>query len=295
LEGTLIYLTVFLPLLFTGWIDRLTKDAAIKFASGAPVFYGPFALVQQQNRGVVSGIYANVSPLLREVTLSTVAGFLLFIYFMIQYLIPSRSLIFRSGLSFLIGGILGNVSDRMLQGSVTDFLSMGNSSFLTPIFNLADVMQWVGYGLILFSLIQNPEVLFKTHEQRKSYWVNPKFQLSYCFNLMACGLGFSVISGAFTFTYLKIAFEQSAVTPMVASSILSCYFLVFALITVSFLIVLFILGMILSNRIAGPIFSFERFLEDLEKKGTGDFKLRSSDHFQHLEVLAKKLQGRKNQ
>lgn len=53
------------------------------------------------------------------------------------------------GLSFIVGGGLGNLIDRILRGSVTDFLFIHSSLFRTGIFNLADVAIMFGSSLLI--------------------------------------------------------------------------------------------------------------------------------------------------
>jgi len=60
--------------------------------------------------------------------------------------IPIMELI---GLSCIIGGSLGNLADRFLQGHVTDFLEFSFFSF--PVFNVADACINLGLGLVLIS------------------------------------------------------------------------------------------------------------------------------------------------
>ena len=55
------------------------------------------------------------------------------------------------GLCFVIGGGLGNLFDRIMHGSVTDFLFVKVGIFETGIFNLADVSIMTG---MLFIFIQ---------------------------------------------------------------------------------------------------------------------------------------------
>ena len=52
------------------------------------------------------------------------------------------------GLCFVIGGGVGNLFDRVLYGSVTDFLFVKVGFFETGIFNLADVSILAGMFLI---------------------------------------------------------------------------------------------------------------------------------------------------
>ena len=56
------------------------------------------------------------------------------------------------GLSFIIGGGIGNIYDRIVHGSVTDFLHIDLGLFRTGIFNMADVSIMVGMGIVLFSM-----------------------------------------------------------------------------------------------------------------------------------------------
>ena len=55
-----------------------------------------------------------------------------------------------NGLGFIVGGGIGNMIDRILLGSVTDFLHMDFVLFRTGIFNAADVSIMVGMFLLLF-------------------------------------------------------------------------------------------------------------------------------------------------
>ena len=55
------------------------------------------------------------------------------------------------GLTFMIGGGIGNLYDRIAYGSVTDFLHVDFVLFETGIFNLADVSIMIGMAIILVS------------------------------------------------------------------------------------------------------------------------------------------------
>ena len=56
-------------------------------------------------------------------------------------------------LGFAIGGGIGNMIDRLLYGSVTDFVHIRVGPLQTGIFNMADVSIMIGVGvLLLFAL-----------------------------------------------------------------------------------------------------------------------------------------------
>jgi signal peptidase II len=56
------------------------------------------------------------------------------------------------GLCFIIGGGVGNLFDRILYGSVTDFLYVKFGIFQTGIFNMADVSIMAGLFIILLQV-----------------------------------------------------------------------------------------------------------------------------------------------
>src|SRR6516164_3158834 len=99
----------------TWLVDQVSKAWANANLSELK-FFGPLGFVLHHNRGAILGTFSDLPPMLRVVSLSTGGAFLIFIYGAIQYLLPSRSMPLRSGMSLLLGGILGNVSDRIMHG-----------------------------------------------------------------------------------------------------------------------------------------------------------------------------------
>jgi signal peptidase II len=54
------------------------------------------------------------------------------------------------GICFIVGGGIGNIYDRLVYGSVTDFLHIDFVLFQTGIFNMADVSIMIGTCMVLF-------------------------------------------------------------------------------------------------------------------------------------------------
>lgn len=54
-------------------------------------------------------------------------------------------------LSFVIGGSLGNLIDRIIRGYVIDFISIKIGNYNFPIFNVADILIVIGVFLLLLS------------------------------------------------------------------------------------------------------------------------------------------------
>jgi signal peptidase II len=58
------------------------------------------------------------------------------------------------GLTLFIAGALSNWIDRVLRGSVVDFLNVGIHSLRTGIFNVADVAVMVGVALVALGALR---------------------------------------------------------------------------------------------------------------------------------------------
>ena len=60
-------------------------------------------------------------------------------------------------LGVILGGTLGNFVDRLHQGYVTDWISVGIGDLRWPTFNVADSSIVVGIGiLVVYLLLANP-------------------------------------------------------------------------------------------------------------------------------------------
>lgn len=58
-------------------------------------------------------------------------------------------------ISLIIGGIVGNILDRVIYGKVIDFISFQFGSYYFPIFNLADSFICIGVFLLLIEYIRS--------------------------------------------------------------------------------------------------------------------------------------------
>lgn len=288
------WLIVILPLLATWFVDRVTKMWAANLKQIVSV--GPLHFVLHHNHGAMLGLFSDLPSVLRIVSLSTGGAFLLCTYALIQYLLPIKSLTLRSGLSILIGGIIGNVTDRILWGYVVDFIVVGTPSLSSPAFNMADALQWVGYGLIVYAIIREGELLWPENNVRKQYWVNMAFQLKYCFMLMAVGLSLTLISLVFSYTYLRVTIQELVGNNLfLMNKFLVPFVITFIVICVAFCAILFAVGRLISHRIAGPLYAFERFLDEALTGTAKPLKLRTGDEFKHLEELAEEINSRLQQ
>jgi len=278
------------PLILTWLVDRFSKMAASGLTGISS--HGPVSFILHHNHGAMLGLFSDLPAVLRVVSLSTGGAFLICTYAIVQYLLPIRSLLLRSGLSILLGGILGNVFDRIIYGYVIDFVVLGTPTISSPAFNLADALQWVGYGMIVYAIMREGDLLWPENNARKQYWINKKFQLKYCLVLMAVGLGLTVISLVFSYTYLRVTIsELVGNNQFLLNKFLIPFVITFGIICTAFCGILFAVGRLISHRIAGPVYAFEKFLLEIMEGKDRPLRLRSGDEFRHLEGLAEKVRA----
>lgn len=69
------------------------------------------------------------------------------------------------GACFVIGGGIGNIYDRIMYGSVTDFLHIDFVIFRTGIFNMADLSIMTGMAIILVHSFVNKGLILEDQAQ----------------------------------------------------------------------------------------------------------------------------------
>ncbi|MES2802906.1 MAG: signal peptidase II [Bdellovibrionota bacterium] len=288
-DWVLVIATLFLAII----VDQASKNWAWEQPER---WIGPLHLILVQNDGAMLGLFSKLPAFLRVVTLSTSGFFILSLYAFLQFMIPVKVMRLRFGLSLLVGGILGNVLDRTYHGFVVDFISLQFGTFHTPIWNVADMIQWLGYGLLIFSLFKDGKQLWPDQDYRNKFWINKKFQLKYAFIFITSGVLISLICMVFSYTYFKLALKELGVYDDHAEYT-KAFLVSFGILVLAFSVSLFTIAKFISHRIAGPVYAFERFLSAaLDGKGLEEEKkalqLRAGDDFRHLEILAEKIRTR---
>lgn len=133
--------------------DRVTKQVAEATLAGRPrlSFLGDTVRLEYaENLGGFLGFGGDWSPATRLALLTVATGLLLAIAaaMAIRVRVTGSRLV---GLALFVTGGACNWADRMMRGSVTDFLNVGIGSVRTGIFNVADMAIMLGVGLVLYS------------------------------------------------------------------------------------------------------------------------------------------------
>ena len=135
--------------------DQLTKTVVrehVDYDEQIPVIKNHFTILKVENSGAFLSSGESLPIPVKFVLLSLLPLFIL--GYALYFLMIKRNLnrFLMIGISCIIGGGLGNLYDRMVFGSVTDFLHLDFVIFQTGVFNLADLSISLGTLLILISL-----------------------------------------------------------------------------------------------------------------------------------------------
>lgn len=143
-----IYLVALIGLLLDQSIKIIVSNLMTPFTSKI-IIKNFFELTFVKNTGGAWGILSNNLILL--IFVSTVALLVLNSYIKKEQHI-NNLMIFSYG--FLIGGILGNLIDRLFRGYVVDFFHFYIFGYDYPVFNIADILIVVGISLMLIEVIR---------------------------------------------------------------------------------------------------------------------------------------------
>jgi len=138
--------------------DQVTKyvvEKSIEFNTRYVIVPGLFNLTHTSNAGVAFGLGADstapwMAPLLILFSLAVIV--------LLVWLLATRRAggwFGQSGLALILGGAAGNVLDRVLRHSVTDFIDfhLGEHHWYT--FNLADSAIVIGAALVVLELFRD--------------------------------------------------------------------------------------------------------------------------------------------
>ncbi len=275
-----------LPFIVVIVIDQITKDLALRHSPHIEFLFFNFELLL--NRGMFLGGFSQIPELYRVVILSTTGFFAAFIFFVVQFFVPIKSSLFRSGFSIFVAGIIGNILDRARYGYVVDFMSLHVFSFQTGIFNAADVFQWIGVALIFYELIRHGQILWPEEERRGRKWIQPDFQMRFCLLVVGLTLGCLITISTFSWTFLSTTITPLATATQLEEIAFSYKYLCVLCILICCISV-FLFARNFSFRLVGPIIGFSEFLDTAMMGNLADFKVRQADEFQLLNQVAQRF------
>lgn len=130
-------------------LDQVTKYLVmVRFHLGESlvIIPGLFSLTYVRNLGAAWGILGGWNALLVLLSAGVLVALIVF-----RRSILTDSLIHRLSLGLMLGGIIGNLFDRIRLQYVVDFLDFYWTNHHFPVFNVADSAICVGVGLYMIS------------------------------------------------------------------------------------------------------------------------------------------------
>ncbi len=133
------------------WTKALVRGSFV-LGESRPVLDGFFNLTYVRNTGAAWGMFGGQNTSLTILSILMLAVMLLF----------RRSFLgdtweHRVALGLMIGGIVGNLLDRIRLGWVTDFFDFYVKNWHWPAFNIADAAICIGVGIYVVSAFWVPQ------------------------------------------------------------------------------------------------------------------------------------------
>jgi signal peptidase II len=144
-------------------VDQITKQlilSSIEYGTSIKLINNFLYLNHSQNKGAAWGIFQG-----KVVFLILVA--ILFLVYLIKMIKEDKKLTGLNVLAYglLLGGVFGNLADRIVMGYVVDFIEVHIFNYIFPIFNLADMAIVTGTFLMVFLIIKEWWVVGKNNSK----------------------------------------------------------------------------------------------------------------------------------
>lgn len=141
-------------------IDRFLKNAAaahLKDGGDVILIKNLIYLTYAENTGAAFSAFSNSTLLLSIVTLAALVAGILFLFFA-----KIESKLLNVAAAMILGGGAGNLTDRLMNGYVVDYIGTLFMNF--PIYNFADILITVGVAIICARLIYD---IIKDEKRKK--------------------------------------------------------------------------------------------------------------------------------
>lgn len=154
IKGWLIGL---IPAIFAlDWLTKRWIEKNVSFWDHHSVVPGLVAIVHAQNRGAAFSLFADAPDSVRAIVLIGVSGVVMLLVarmFWNALEKPAEHTLYGTiALALVLGGALGNLYDRVVRGSVTDFLLVYWRDWQWPAFNVADSAISTGAVLLVLEM-----------------------------------------------------------------------------------------------------------------------------------------------
>lgn len=140
--------------LFAFFIDQIVKLLAASYLTSISLIPGFLSLIYAKNEGVAFSMFWGNRWFIIIISILLI----LFLIYTIkkEYIEKNENSNFKNiTYGILIGGIFGNLFDRVFRGYVIDYIALNLFGYSFPIFNLADVFITIGVIFLLVTYLTN--------------------------------------------------------------------------------------------------------------------------------------------
>ena len=142
-------------------LDRLTKwyiQHSLSPFDQIPVLPDLLRIVHVENPGAAFGFLAEGNPALRGLILIGVSFLVMCLVLAALWMrnVTEEALINFLALGLILGGAGGNLYDRIVHGTVTDFIEVFHGTWSFPAFNVADSAITMGAACLLLNTLVRP-------------------------------------------------------------------------------------------------------------------------------------------
>ena len=124
-------------------------------------------ILHWRNTGSAFGLFPSLGGVITALSFIVTAAIL---YYFPQ--MPRQDWLLRLAMTLQLGGATGNLVDRLIQGHVTDFISVGNF----PVFNVADASISTGVAVLILGIFLKEREEKKKVAQENANLGNPPHQ-----------------------------------------------------------------------------------------------------------------------
>ncbi len=136
-------------------LDQISKIIAsiyLKLNTSLKVIPHFFYLTLCHNYGAAWGIFKDYKVL---IIIGTLLAIILIYHFIFCFKTNKRN---NLAFGLLIGGLAGNLIDRLIYGYVRDFLDFYLFKYDYPVFNIADIAIVIGIILLIYAVFKGEDV-----------------------------------------------------------------------------------------------------------------------------------------
>lgn len=145
--------TFIISVFLVAFLDQITKyliRSSMKIFDSIIIIKDIFKIIYIENTGISFGLLGGAENPIKRWTLVAIVSIAAIMITFYWILNMNKNFLFNLSCGFIVGGAIGNLIDRILKGSVTDFIEIGYKEITWPVFNMADT--FVSLGVFFFMI-----------------------------------------------------------------------------------------------------------------------------------------------